>query len=117
MTGWGAIQKIRSLEEKADRLGMRFAAYKHDNYYGENVALIHKDLNSLPIYSRDAELFAGTLEAAEYFMRGIEWARDYDRMVIAKDMDKKRERKEQNERNLILLRTLKDGKVPNLINT
>ena len=50
-------------------------------------------------------------------MRGIEWARDYDRMVIAKDMDKKRERKEQNERNLILLRTLKDGKVPNLINT
>jgi hypothetical protein len=38
-------------------------------------------------------------------------------MVIAKDMDKKRERKEQDERNRILLRTLKDGKVPNLVKT
>jgi hypothetical protein len=117
MGGWSVIQKIRSLEETADRLGMRFAAYKHANHYGEYVALIPKDLNSLPIYCRDAELFSGTLEAAEYFIRGIEWARDYDRMVIAKDMDKKRERKEQDERNRILLRTLKDGKVPNLVKT
>jgi hypothetical protein len=117
MAGWSVIQKIRSLEEKADCLGMRFAASKYDNHYGEHVALVPKNLNSLPIYCRDAELFAGTLEAAEYFIRGIEWARNYDRMVIANDIDKKRERKEQDERNRILLRTLKDGKVPNLVNT
>ena len=113
MAGWSIIQKIRSLEEKADRLGMKFAPCK----YSENVALIPKDSHALPIYCRDAELFAGSLEAADYFMRGIEWARDYDCMVIAKDMDKKRERKEQDERNRILLRTLKDGKVPNLVKT
>jgi hypothetical protein len=117
MAGWSIIQKIRSLEERADRLGMKFAAYKHDNHYCENVALIPKDSNALPIYCRDTEVFAGTLEAAEYFMRGIEWAREYDRMVIAKDMNKKRERKEQDVRNRILLRTLKDGKVPNLVKT
>lgn len=117
MAGWSIIQKIRSLEERADRLGMKFAAYKHDNHYSENVALIPKDSNALPIYCRDTEVFAGTLEAAEYFMRGIEWAREYDRMVIAKDMNKKRERKEQDVRNRILLRTLKDGKVPNLVKT
>jgi hypothetical protein len=117
MAGWSIIQKIRSLEEKADRLGMKFAPYRHANHYSENVALIPKDSHALPIYCRDAELFAGSLEAAEYFMRGIEWARDYDCMVIAKDMDKKRERKEQDERNRILLRTLKDGKVPNLVKT
>jgi hypothetical protein len=57
------------------------------------------------------------LEGAEYFMQGVEWARDYDRMVIAKDMDTKRERKEQDERNRILLRTLKDGVMPTLVKT
>jgi len=113
MTGWKTIQHIRTLEEKADRLGMKLAPCK----YSENVALIPKDKDVLPIYCRDAELFAGSLEAADYFMRGIEWARDYDCMVIGKDMDKKRERKEQDERNRILLRTLKDGKMPNLVKT
>ena len=117
MAGWNHIRQIRKLEERADLLGMKFTAYKNDDRWGETVALIPKDRDALPIYCRDAELFAGSLEAAEYFMRGIEWAREYDCMVIAKDMDKKRERKEQDERNRILLRTLKDGKVPNLVKT
>ena len=50
-------------------------------------------------------------------MRGVEWARDYDRMVIDRKMDEKRERKEQDERNRILLRTLKDGVMPSLVQT
>jgi hypothetical protein len=117
MSGWLAIQKIRKLEQTADSLGMKFAATKYENKYGELVSLIPKDADSLPIYCRDAELFSGSLEAADYFMRGIEWARDYDRMVIAKDTDKKRDRKEQDERNRILLRTLKDGVMPSLVQT
>ena len=79
--------------------------------------MIPKDPDSLPIYTRDAQLFAGTLEGADYWMRGVEWARDYDRMVIDKNINKKRERKEQDERNRILLRTLKDGKMPSLVQT
>ena len=117
MSGWNTIRQIRRLEAQADKLGMQFAAYKYDNNYGENIALIPKDDNALPIYTRDAQLFSGTLEGAEYFMRGVEWARDYDRMVIDKKMDDKRERKEQDERNRILLRTLKDGVMPNLVQT
>ena len=117
MSGWNTIRQIRRLEAQADKLGMKFTSYKYDNNYGDNVALIPKDADSLPIYCRDAELFSGSLEAADYFMRGIEWARDYDRMVIAKDTDKKRERKEQDERNRILLRTLKDGVMPALVHT
>ena len=117
MAGWNTIRQIRRLEAQADKLGMQFAAYKYDNNYGDNVALIPKDDNTLPIYTRDAQLFSGTLEGADYFMQGVEWARDYDRMVIDKKMDEKRERKEQDERNRILLRTLKDGVMPNLVQT
>jgi hypothetical protein len=117
MAGWNTIRQIRTLEAQADKLGMQFAAYKYDNNYGDNVALIPKDNDALPIYTRDAQLFSGTLDGAEYFMQGVEWARDYDRMVIDRKMDEKRERKEQDERNRILLRTLKDGVMPALVQT
>jgi hypothetical protein len=50
-------------------------------------------------------------------MRGVFWAREYDRMTIDRKLDAKRERKEQDERNRILLKTLKDGKPPNLVKT
>ena len=112
MAGWSAIKQIRTLEERALMLGMRFAAYKHDDSFGANVALIPKDQDSLPIYTRDAVLFAGSLEGADQFMQGIVWARHYDRMVVDQNIDAKRVRKEQDERNRQVLKTLKDGAVP-----
>ena len=117
MTGWNTIQTIRKLEERADRLGMRFTAYKHDDTYGDNVALVPKDKDALPIYSRDATLFAGSLEGADKWMQGVLWAREYDRMAVDRHLDKKRERKEQDERNQQLAKTLKDGKPPTLVKT
>ena len=117
MAGWNTIQTIRKLEQRADGLGMRFTAYKHDDMYGENVALVAKDKDALPIYARDAVMFAGSLEGADNFMRGVFWAREYDRMTIDRKLDAKRERKEQDERNRILLKTLKDGKPPALVKT
>ena len=117
MAGWNTIEKIRKLEQRADSLGMRFTAYKHDDMYGESVALVPKDKDALPIYARDAVMFAGSLEGADNFMRGVLWAREYDRMTIDRKLDAKRERKEQDERNRILLKTLKDGKPPTLVKT
>ena len=117
MAGWNQIQQIRKLEERADKLGLKFTAYKHDDSFGANIALVPKDSDALPIYSRDAELFAGTLEGAAYWMQGVTWAREYDRMAVDRNLDKKRERKEQDERNLQLMKTLKDGKLPTLVKT
>jgi hypothetical protein len=111
MTGWNTIRLIRNLEERADSLGLKFTAYKHDDMYGENVALVPKDSDALPIYSRDAIMFAGSLEGADKFMQGIFWARDYDRMVIDKNTDVRRERKEKDERNRQLMKMLKDEKL------
>ena len=111
MSGWNTIRKIRNLEERADKLGLKFTAYKHDDMYGENVALVPKDKDALPIYSRDAVLFAGSLEGADKFMQGVLWARDYDSMVIDKKMDDKRVRKEQDERNKQMVKILKEEKL------
>ena len=117
MSGWNQIQEVRKLEEQADKLGLKFAAYRHDNRHGDNVALVPKDKDALPIYSRDAQLFAGSLEGAAYWMQGVLWAREYDRMNTDRNLDKKRERKEQDERNQQLAKTLKDGKMPTLVKT
>jgi hypothetical protein len=111
MTGWNTIKQIRSTEERADRLGMKLAPYRHDDSFGENVALIPKDNDALPIYTRDAVLFAGSLEGAEQFMQGVLWAREYDRMLIDKNTDVKRERKEQDERNKQMVKILKEEKL------
>ena len=115
MAGWNTINQIRKLEERADILGLKFAPYKHDDMYGESIALMPKDSDALPIYNRDAQLFAGTLEGAAYWMQGIEWARDYDRMLKLSD-SAKRERKEQDVRNHRLLKTIKDSKIPEGVN-
>ena len=116
MSGWNTIQTIRKLEERADLLGMKFTAYKHDDMYGEHVALVPKDKDALPIYSRDAILFAGSLEHADRFMQGVLWAREYDRLAVDRKMDAKRARKEQDERNRQLMKMLKDEKI-NLVKT
>ena len=109
MAGWNHIRQIRKLEERADLLGMKFTAYKNDDRWGETVALVPKDRDALPIYCRDAELFAGTLEDADHWMQGVLWAREYDRMTIDRKMDDKRKRKEQDERNRQLMRTIKNS--------
>ena len=116
MAGWNTLRKIQVLRERADLLGMKFAQYRHNDYNEDNVALIPKDQDSLPIYSRDAILFAGSLESADQWMQGVLWAREYDRMTIDRNLDQKRVRKEQDERNRQLLKTLKDGVVPNKAN-
>ena len=113
MAGWSTIKKIRELEDRALILGMKFAPYRHDDYDADNVALVPWGQDSLPIYTRDAILFAGSLEGADQFMQGIVWARHYDRMVVDRNIDAKRVRKEQDERNRQMLKILKDGVVTN----
>ncbi len=111
MSGWNQIQQVRKLEERADKLGLKFTAYKHDDMYGESVALVPKDKDVLPIYARDAVMFAGSLEGAAYWMQGVMWAREYDRMAVDRNLDKKRERKEQDERNKQMVKILKEEKL------
>lgn len=112
MAGYQAFIELRKLEERIDKLGFRMGHPKHPSpykEYGDQVALFPKD-DCFPIYSRDAELYIGTLESLRIWLAGFEKSREYDNMLGLSN-DKKRERKEQDERNKQLMRSIKDGKL------
>lgn len=115
MAGYRLIEKIRRIEAISDRLGFKLASprvFAGAYNQTDTIALIPKDKDSLPIYSRDAELFCGTLEEVENWITGVLWARDYDRMLFGKTHDAKRERKEQDQRHRRLIDILtKEEKV------
>ena len=73
------------------------------------VALKPRD-ECLPVYSRDAEVFVGTLEALEHWLQGLHFARKYDSMLMGKNFDAQRQRKEQDYRNRQLLNKIKGEK-------
>jgi hypothetical protein len=112
MAGWNTIERIRRIEEAVDKLGFKFSKSKHSDWSEDHgaLSLVPKDHEALPIYSRDAELFVGSLERLEDWLHGVRWAREYDMMLRLSD-DKKRVKAEQKERNKNLMRTIKEGKL------
>jgi hypothetical protein len=111
MSGWNTIQRIKRIEEQVDKLGFKFSKSKHSDWSEDHgaLSLVPKDHEALPIYTRDAELFIGSVERLEDWLAGVRWAREYDMMLRLSD-DKKRSAAEQKERNRQLMRTLKEGK-------
>lgn len=112
MSGWNTIQRIKRMEMDIDKLGFKFKQPKHGDWDQQerSISLVPKDAESLPIYSRDAELFIGSLETLETWLHGVRWAREYDMMLRLGD-DNKRAKAEQKERNKNLMRTIKEGKL------
>lgn len=76
------------------------------------VAVMPED-DALPIYSRDAELFIGTLEELEVWLRGVDWARSYDAMLKISNPTR-REQKEDLIRQQQTVSMLKDEPVKTL---
>ena len=111
MSGWNTIQRIKRVEQLVDEIGFKFSKSKHSDWTEDHgaLSLVPKDYDALPIYSRDAELFVGSIERLEDWLAGVKWARDYDMLLRLSD-DKKRDTAEQKERNRQLMRTLKEGK-------
>ena len=99
MSGYQTILRIRRIEETVAKLGFMLSNSRHgwDNSNPDMVALKPRDEDAVPIYARDTEVFCGTLEELEVWLRGVEWARDYDRMLRISD-DKKRAQGEDRER-------------------
>jgi len=111
MSGWNTIQRIKRVEQLVDEIGFKFSKSKHSDWSEDHgaLSLVPKDHDALPIYSRDAELFVGSLERLEDWLSGVKWARDYDMLLRLSD-DNKRAAAEQKEKNRQLMRTLKEGK-------
>lgn len=113
MSGWNTIQRIKRVEEEIDKLGFKFSKSKHSDWQEDHGALSlrPKDPDALPIYSRDAELFVGSIEGLETWLHGVRWAREYD-MMLKLSNETKRTAAEQKERNRQLLKILKENKLP-----
>ena len=109
MAGYRHIIELEELKVRCDTMGFRMGYSQHGYYnkdYGDVVSIFPKDRDALPVYSRDAQLFTGTIEDLKIWVNGIEWARSYDRMTIGKKIDAIRARKEQDWRNENLVREL-----------
>ena len=96
---------LQQVEREANKLGFAFGRPNHGGYDWDYISLYPLGNDGLPIYSRDARLYTGTLAEIESWLKGVVWARDYDRMLKVSD-PKKRERKEQDERNRLLAHIL-----------
>lgn len=108
MIGSETLKYINRMQLICNELGFELKPSKYGTALRNRdvIALVAKGLDAFPIYSRDAELYVGTLEEIEQFIAGIKWSRQYDQLLKVSD-DKKRERKEQDYRNSELLRMLK----------
>ena len=111
MSGWNTIKLIRHLEQEVGKLGFKFAGPKHGDWQEEcnSVSLVPKDESALPIYTREAQLFKGSIEDLRVWLQGVRWAREYDMMLKLSD-DVKRGKAEQKEKNRQLMRTIKEGR-------
>lgn len=109
MSGYQTVLEVKRLEEDLAKMGLMMCYPKHGygNERGDLVAVKPKDSEALPVYSRDAELFIGSLRELRCWMIGVDWARGYDMLLRLSD-EKKRERKEQNVRNENLMRRIKN---------
>ena len=114
MSGYQTVLRFRRIEEEITSLGFRWGNSKRgswgDRGYDDIVALYPAD-DALPVYARDAELFVGSIEELEIWLRGFRQARDYDYMLFGKSIVSKRERKEQDIRNRRLLNSIRDSKL------
>ena len=112
MSGYNLVMRIHNLEERCRDLGevMCHSRADFNQQFGDVVAVQPKDADSLPVYSRDAELFIGSLDALENWLTGIEWARKYDSMLFGSNHDQRRNRKEQDYRNNRMLQQIRTGK-------
>ena len=109
MAGYQSVIELRRLEADLDSMGLMLCNPKHGGWTGDNYSdragVKPKDEDALPIYTRDAELFTGTLEQIRTWMVGVKWARDYDMMLRMSD-EKKRAKKEDDYRHREMLRKL-----------
>jgi hypothetical protein len=108
VAGWQLLRDYRLTEERANKLGLKFAASKFSGMEFDTIALVPLD-EHLPVYNREAEVMAGSLADISSWLRGVEWSREYDNLMIGKN-DEKRKVAEEKYKQRELLKVIRDGK-------
>lgn len=102
--GYGDYLQAQRIIEMANRLGFKTVTSKYSDRWGDRVALVPLN-EALPVYSRDAELFSGTFNEVECWLRGVEWTKTYHE-ILGAAKPKQVARKEQDYRNRVLMHLL-----------
>jgi hypothetical protein len=90
------IERIDRVRASIDRLGFRMGKTPYQAVADIDTITLYPKGNCLPVYSRDAALFTGTLLDLERWLAGLDWARQYDSYLGAMS-DKRREQYEAKE--------------------
>jgi hypothetical protein len=108
MTGYAMISKIRRIEGTLKSMGMMWGGNPSNwsdlGTPNDRVTIRPYD-DALPVYIRNAIIFEGSIEEVDTWVKGIEWARNYDTMMKVSD-EKKRAKKEQDMKNDYLIKAL-----------
>lgn len=108
VAGWQLLRKYRDIEERVNSMGLKMGPSKYSGMEFDTIALFPKDEDSLPIYNREAEVFIGTLQDIEQWLRGVDWARKYDELMKVSN-NEKRQTSERKYQQRELLKTIRDG--------
>ena len=107
VAGWQLLKSFRDVEERANKIGLKFAPSKYSGMEFDTIALMPLD-EHLPVYNREAEIFAGTLQDIDKWLRGVEWARNYDD-IMKVSTHEKRQTAESKYQQRELLKVIREG--------
>jgi hypothetical protein len=108
VAGWQLLKSFRDVEARANKIGLKFAPSKYSGMEFDTIALM--PLNEyLPIYNREAEVFAGTLQDIDKWLRGVEWSRNYDDLMKVSTHEKRKVAEEKYKQREFL-KAIQDGK-------
>ena len=94
--GMKTIERIDRIRDAIDRLGFQMGHPNHALMTDVDAVALQPKNNCLPIYARDAVLFTGSLHDLEQWLKGLDWARQYDSYLGAMS-DKRRDQYEAKE--------------------
>lgn len=107
VAGWQLLRDYRSAEERAAKIGLKFAPSKYSGMEFDTIALVPLD-EHLPVYNREAEVFQGTLQDINKWLQGVDWARNYDNIMKVSN-DEKRQTAERKYQQRELVKTIREG--------
>jgi hypothetical protein len=79
---WNDVQLLERVVEGLQKLGFKMKPTKY-GYGGRTLVGVYPLEDKNPLYSRDAEVFTGTMEEIAVWMRGVNSRNDYLTMLKA----------------------------------
>ena len=106
---WNDVQLLNTVVEGLEKIGFKIMPSKY-GYGGRTSVGVYPLQDKNPLYSRDAEVFTGTMEQISCWMRGVSHRNDYLLMLKAttekriQDLEEKYKKKLKHEAMLEKIR-------------